>query len=214
MIFPSMTIVKVIAVQIVGLLVGPARGDPGHTLPCVHRLESSRMTAAAYSAFESLRDGRRLEIRALRPSDRDGLLAAVARASDQSFYRRFFGVRRDFTEKEIERFLHVDFVDHVALVAVVEQGGAPVIAGGARYVVIEPGRAESAFVVVDDYQGQGIGGALMRHLAIIARKGALQELVADVLPDNAAMLTVFRRSGLAMNVTREPGVVHVTLQLA
>ncbi len=153
------------------------------------------MIAPAYSVFELLRDGRRLEIRALRPSDRDGLLAAVDRASDQSFYRRFFGVRRDFTEKEIERFLHIDFVDHVALVAVMEEGGAPVIAGGARYVVVEPGRAEVAFTVVDQYQGQGIGAALMRHLIAIARAAGLRELLADVLPDNAPMLGVFKKSG-------------------
>lgn len=169
--------------------------------------------ASDYATIESLRDGRRLEIRAQRPTDREGLLAAIDRVSDQSFYRRFFGVRRELTDKEIERFLHIDFVDHVALVAVVDEDGSPVIAGGARYVVVGPGGAEVAFAVIDGYQGQGIGAALMRHLAIIARQAGLHDLVADVLPDNAPMLTVFRRSGLAMNVTHEPGVTHVALQL-
>ncbi|MCC6777147.1 MAG: GNAT family N-acetyltransferase [Hyphomicrobiales bacterium] len=113
----------------------------------------------------------------------------------------------------MERFLQIDFVDHVALVAVVDEDGSAVIAGGARYVVVGPGCAEVAFAVIDGYQGQGIGAALMRHLAIIARQAGLRQLVADVLPDNAPMLTVLRRSGLAMNVTHEPGVTHVTLQL-
>ena len=72
-----------------------------------------------------MRDGRRVEIRALRPADRDDLIAAVGRTSDQSLYRRFFGARRGFREQEIAFFVNVDFVDHVALVAVAEGGTLP-----------------------------------------------------------------------------------------
>ena len=50
--------------------------------------------------------------------------------------------------------------------------------------VSRPGAAEVAFVVIDDYQGQGIGAALLRHLAAIARSAGLKELVAEVLPEN------------------------------
>jgi ribosomal protein S18 acetylase RimI-like enzyme len=169
--------------------------------------------AAEYSAAEVLRNGRRIEVRALRPSDRADLLAAVDRTSAQSLYRRFFGARRGFTDQEIASFLKVDFVRHVALVAVVEEGGQPVIVGGGRYVVVGPGKAEVAFTVVDQYQGQGIGAALLRHVATIARTAGLEELTAEVLPDNGAMLKVFETSGLLVDVKREPGVVHVTLRL-
>jgi GNAT superfamily N-acetyltransferase len=66
------------------------------------------------------------------------------------------------------------------LVAVVEEGGKPMIVGGGRYVVVQPGKAEVAFAVVDQFQGQGIGATLMRHLAAIAREAGLQELIAEV----------------------------------
>jgi GNAT superfamily N-acetyltransferase len=170
--------------------------------------------ASDYSAVETLRDGRQFEIRALQPDDRADLLAAVARTGAQSLYRRFFGIRRDFTEQEIGYFLNVDFTNHVALVAVVDEGGEPVIVGGGRYVVVRPGTAELAFAVIDQYQGQGIGGALMRHLAAVARAAGLKELIAEVLPDNAPMLKVFENSGFPCQVKREPGVMHVALQLA
>jgi RimJ/RimL family protein N-acetyltransferase len=170
--------------------------------------------AAKYSAIEVLRDGRPVEIRALRPDDQDELVAAVGRASAQSLYRRFFAVKRGFTEEEIAFFSNVDFVNHVALVAVTEEGGRPVIVGGGRYIVVQPGQAEVAFAVVDQYQGQGIGAALMSHLASIARAAGLQELIADVLPDNAPMLKVFEKSGLRLSLTRESQVVHVTLRLS
>ena len=171
------------------------------------------LEAANYSAFETLRDGRRVEIRALRPEDRTDLIAAVALSSAQSLYRRFFVVKRDFAEPEIEFFLNVDFVDHVALVAVVDESGRRVIAGGGRYIVVEPGKAEVAFAVVDRYQGQGLGAALMHHRAAIAREAGLKELIAEVLPDNAPMLKVFEKSGLPISIKREPQVVHIALRL-
>jgi len=171
------------------------------------------LEAANYSACETLRDGRRVEIRALRPEDRADLIAAVARSSAQSLYRRFFAVKRSFTESEVDYFLSVDFVNHVALVAVVDEQGAPVIAGGGRYIVVEPGKAEVAFAVVDQYQGQGLGAALMHHLAAIAQEAGLKELIAEVLPDNVPMLKVFEKSGLPLSIKREPQVVHVALRL-
>jgi ribosomal protein S18 acetylase RimI-like enzyme len=67
---------------------------------------------------------------------------------------------------------------------------------------LQPGKAEVAFAVVDEYQGQGIGAALMRHLAAIAREAGLKELVADVLPDNIPMLKVFEKSGLRVRSTK------------
>src|SRR5262249_42859953 len=106
------------------------------------------------------------------------LLTAVGRSSPQSLYRRFFAPKRGFSEGEITYFLDVDFAKHVALVASADEKGQPVIVGGARYIVVRPGKAELAFVVVDQYQGQGIGAALMRHLAAIARATGLEELSA------------------------------------
>jgi ribosomal protein S18 acetylase RimI-like enzyme len=70
-----------------------------------------------------------------------------------------------------------------------------------------------AFAVVDQYQGQGIGAALLHHLAAIARGARLQELIAEVLPDNTPMLKVFEKGWFGLSTKREPGVVHVTLRL-
>jgi GNAT superfamily N-acetyltransferase len=173
-----------------------------------------KLAPAKYSAIDRLRDGREVEIRALKPDDEVDLLTAIKRTSAQSLYRRFFGAKRDFSDKERTFFLNIDFINHVALVAVVEAGNRAVIVAGGRYVVVRPGVAEVAFVVVDDYQGQGIGAALLRHLATIARAAGLKELVAEVLPENIPMLKVFEKSGLKLSTKREPGVVHVALQLS
>jgi ribosomal protein S18 acetylase RimI-like enzyme len=168
----------------------------------------------AYRAIEHLRDGRPIEIRAVRPDDKDDMLAAIGRTSTESLRRRFFVVKRGFSEKEIDFFVRIDFRDHVALIALADEDGRPTIVGGGRYVVVEPGSAEVAFIVIDGYQGQGIGSHLMRHLAGIARDAGLTELIAEVLPENTAMRKVFSKFGFKPAPRREPQVIHLVMQLA
>jgi RimJ/RimL family protein N-acetyltransferase len=169
--------------------------------------------AAKYSVVETLRDGQRMLIRALKPEDRDDFIAAAHGLTSLSLRRRFFGEKRQFTEAEQDFFLNADFIGHVALVAIVEEAGRPVIAGGGRYVVVKPGQAELAFAVSDKYQGRGIGAALMHHLAAIARESQLRELIAEVLPENIAMLRVLERSGLRHSAKLESGTMHIALEL-
>jgi RimJ/RimL family protein N-acetyltransferase len=171
------------------------------------------LDARTYSAIEGLRDGRRIEIRAFRPEDREGLQQAAPRVSATSIYRRFFGPRRKFSEKEKDFFLNVDFEQHVALVAVADESGRRVIVATGRYIVVAPGKAEVAFMVIDAYQGQGIGAAMLRHLIILARTSGLQTLTAEVLSENAPMLKLFKSCGLPTATARASGVVHVDLAL-
>ena len=169
--------------------------------------------AARYSAITHLRDGRTVAIRALRLDDRADMLAAIGRTSSQSLQRRFFVPKKGFSEREMTFFLDIDFEAHVALVAQIDEDGQPAIVGGGRYIVVQPGHAEIAFVVVDDYQSQGIGTILMRHLAILARGAGLRELNAEVLPENSAMLKLFRKFGFKTASKGSPQVIHLTLQL-
>ena len=70
------------------------------------------------------------------------------------------------------------------------------IVGAGRYVVVQRGQAEAAFGVIDLYQGQKLGLALMRELAAIARQASISELIGEVLGSNCGMLKVFENSGL------------------
>src|ERR1041385_3938834 len=132
------------------------------------RLNPTMSSAARYSSLETLRDARRLEIRAYQPDDRADFLAAAKRIGPQSLLRRFFSAKRGFTEREKAFFLNVDFDKQVALVALTEEAGRKVIVGGGRYVVVAPGTAEVAFVVIDEYQRQGIGSVLLQRIVIIS----------------------------------------------
>jgi RimJ/RimL family protein N-acetyltransferase len=170
------------------------------------------MSAASYSAQEHLRDGRPVKIRALRPDDKTNMLAAIDRTGPESLKRRFFVTKRKFSDMETAFFMNIDFIDHVALVAEVNEDGGAAIVGGGRYVVVEPGQAEIAFIVIDSYQRQGIGAILVRHIVKLARAAGLKQLSADVLPENVAMLTVLGKFGFRTR-GMDPQVVHLTLPL-
>jgi RimJ/RimL family protein N-acetyltransferase len=171
------------------------------------------MTLVTYSAREQLRDGHPIEIRALRPTDEAGMLDAINHTNAESLRRRFFVTKREFSDKEKAFFLNADFVKHVALVAEIDEDGRRTIVGGGRYIVTEPGRAEIAFVVIDAYQRLGLGTLLMRHLAVLARSAGLKEVIADVLPENAAMRKVFSKFGFQTRRGLDPQVVHLVLTL-
>jgi RimJ/RimL family protein N-acetyltransferase len=189
-------------------------GEFGLLQPSPVRRESAVVTEAVkYSTFERLRDGSQIEIRALTPVDENDMLAAVDRTSAQSLHRRFFGAKRNFSESEKAFFLNVDFVNHVALIAVAEDAGRRFIVGGGRYIVVRPGTAELAFAVVDEHQGRGIGAALLRYLARLASDAGIKELIAEVLPENLPMLRVFQKSGLGLQTKHRAGVVDVTLNV-
>src|SRR4029078_303955 len=109
------------------------------------------LNAAKYSAVETTRDGRRLEIRALTPRDQAGLSTAVDRSSAQSLYTLLSGAKRSFSDREVDFFLNVNFANHVALVAVVEESGHAAIVAGGRYIAQKTGTAEIAFLMVHEY---------------------------------------------------------------
>ena len=172
---------------------------------------------ANYSFSELLRDGRSVVIRAIRPDDRGLFHDALGKISPQSLYFRLFSGKRSFSDEELKPFFSVDFINTVALLAVLNKEGAEEIVGGGRYIRMDtpgPGRsAEVAFLVEDAYQGLGIGSRIFRHLAAIARASGITHFEAEVLPSNANMLRLFSRSGLPITkaVTRDS--VHLKIQL-
>ena len=166
------------------------------------------MDARNYRVLETLRDGSVIEIRALRPDDRDGMRSALLRMSPESIVRRFFAPRRSFSQQEVSTFMDIDFDRHVALVATLPGDQRPLIVGGGRYVMTSPGAAEVAFAMDDAFQHRGLGSLLLKHLVLIAREKGVREFVAEMLPENTAMLGLLRKSGLDLRTERDHGLIR------
>ena len=163
-------------------------------------------TPDGWSADVVLADGGTVHLRPMRPDDGERLLAFHAALSAESVYYRYFSAKPRLTEAEVHRFTHVDHVDRVALVAVL--GDAFVAVG--RYDRW-PGRdeAEVAFTVADAHHGRGMATALLEHLAAIVRTHGIATFSASVLPDNRAMLGVFRSAGFEVRRAFDAGVVEL-----
>ena len=174
--------------------------------------------AREFSISDVLKDGTPVTIRAVRPDDRDRFLEAFRLLERDSIYTRFFSLRKDLSDAELERAVNVDFVREVALVVTTETARGETIIAVGRYIMgdeTSPNRsAEVAFVVEEDYQGRGIASRLLTHLAALARGQNLKHFEAEVLSQNSPMLAVFKRCGFPMRQRRDGGVVHLTLELA
>ena len=173
--------------------------------------------ARNYSAQETLKNGLQVTIRAIRPEDRDALIAAIKELEERTVYLRFFGPKNEFSHRELTEATDVDFVRTVALVTCLQDSAGEKIIGAGRYIAFgsadPPDRAEVAFTVEEDYHGLGIAGKMLRHLAVIAKQKGVAQFHAEVLPQNKGMLAVFTRSGFPVKQEFEEGLAHVILSL-
>jgi len=169
---------------------------------------------SSYHAIESLRDQRTVTIRAIRPDDKGLIIDGLNNVSAESLYRRFLAIRKELTAEGLKKVTEVDFVNVVALVAVLEKDGNDQIAGGGRYIRTTGQSAEVAFLIGDAFQGLGIASLLFKHLVAIARNSGIRQFEADVLPSNEAMLRVFARSGIPVTRVATRESVHVLMELS
>jgi len=175
------------------------------------------LNARDFKATETLKNGVTVRIRAIRPADKAAIVEAFGRLDPESVYTRFFQTKASLSNEEVKAATEVDFENVVALVATIESGGREVIIGGGRYLVIDRScaqpSAEIAFLIEEDFHGQGIAGRILKHLAHIGREKGVGQFEAEVLAQNKAMLAVFSRSGLPMKQSPAGGTIHVTLSL-
>ena len=67
-----------------------------------------------------------------------------------------------------------------------------VLVAHAVYVKLDQTRAEVAVEVADHLHGRGLGTILMERIGAVAEERGITQFVAEVLPENRAMLDVFR----------------------
>jgi acetyltransferase len=144
----------------------------------------------------TIKRGRRLRVRAIRPEDADAERAFVADLSDESRYTRFMHHLQELTPQMLARFTQVDYDRELALIALDGKAAAEKIVAVARYVANPDGEsAEFAVVVADAWQSRGLAQALMRMLIDCARTRGFRRLDGVILATNSAMLALMARLG-------------------
>lgn len=177
--------------------------EPGAVTPPAYPADLEREIA--------LWDGTRLRLRPIRPDDAPRLVEHYARLSAHSAYQRFFSVMKRLPPDWARFLAEVDYRRRLALV--VERGPreAPELIAVARYEPTDrPDTAEVAFVVLDGWQGKGIGTALLGDLLAAAEARGVRRFRAWVLADNTRMLDLLDRFTDVKQRKIESGVVELT----
>lgn len=156
----------------------------------------------------TLRNGKSVEIRPIRPDDGERLKAAYRALSPKSKYQRFLAAKPNLTETDTHYLVEVDGCDHVALVATSIENPDWII-GVARFVrlVEDPEVAEFAIVVGDPFQGQGLGTELLEQLADAAVARGIRRFTATTLAENVPVHRLLRRLAGRLAHERHLGVV-------
>ncbi len=160
-----------------------------------------------------LADGRAVLIGPIHENDRRRFLSGIGKASPEALYKRFMSPVARLTSTQIAYLIGVDHHDHEALLAVDEDSGEVVAVGRFVRSAGDPCLAEAAVLVIDDWQGCGLGKAMARALSDRARALGIERFEATMLVDNRPMMAVMEWLGEVERTGTEGGTVSIELAL-
>jgi len=182
---------------------------PRHSTPPVPPSGSMRNRCTGQSGYPShlvgaltLRDGTSLTVRPICSDDYQLELDFIKGLSARSAYLRLLSPRK-LTSLEIKRFVSIDYARELALIALAVVDNNLRQVGVARYAPELDGTScDFGIVVADEWQGRGLGEALLASLVRAAAKAGVPELTGLTLADNVAMRGLARRLGF--RIKRDP----------
>jgi GNAT superfamily N-acetyltransferase len=151
-----------------------------------------------------LRDGSSVTVRPAGAFDEPALRSFLRGLSSEARRLRFFTGAADMDGAA--HLAAATGADRYGLIARDDRG---VAVGHAIYVQLDDTRAEVAVEVADELYGRGLGTILIARLAAVAEDHGITRLLAEVLPENHAMLDVFR-DGFDARVTFHQGTQLVS----
>ena len=164
------------------------------------------------------KNGLEILFRPIRPEDEPMMVKFHETLSDESVYWRYFHLENLSTRVAHDRLMRKCFIDYDCEMALVADYAAPdtsereILAVG-RLSKSRTGReAEVAVLVSDKYQRHGLGSELLRRLIQVARDEKLDEIVANILPENHSMRALADRFGFAVRPSDDPTVVVAFLK--
>jgi len=164
----------------------------------------AKLAALPIYAPYVLPDGRPLRFGPVSRASRPLIERAVARLSPLTSYRRFFTVRYRLSDAELDALTNLDGVDRFAVGASIRNGSEVDGVGVARFVRDRerPRVADLALLVVDAFQGVGVGHTLLARLASAALARGIDTFRGMVLIDNAPMLRLLRALAPGLRLAR------------
>lgn len=134
--------------------------------------------------------------------------------SEESRYKRFMSPRKDMPHERRQDFVQINYNKEMAIVVIdLDLEGPDRMVGEADYRIKEGQNvAEVSIMIRDEYQGQGIGTALLEYLTMIAKNRGLYGFTAEVMADNKKMLRVFEKMGYDIEKKRKFNEYHLKMR--
>ncbi|UCV17190.1 GNAT family N-acetyltransferase [Ferribacterium limneticum] len=148
-------------------------------------------------------DGSPVTIRPIRADDKPLEQDFIHHLSADSRYKRFMSTLNELAPGKLKYLTEIDYVRHLALVAIIQRDGQDVEIGVARYVAGPNGDdCEFAIAIDDEWQGSGVAGILMLTLIDAAKARGMKKMEAVILSSNDKMIKFARQLGF--DVRRDP----------
>jgi RimJ/RimL family protein N-acetyltransferase len=135
------------------------------------------------------------EIRQILPEDKIPLQVGLQMLSPESIRQRFFAGKKEFTVNELKFLTEVDQVNHLAYVAVHHLDGQRLPGGVIRAIknIERPTYAEIGVIIVDSYQGVGLGIRLFNTIADQALKVGITHIYGEYHTSNLKMTKLLEK---------------------
>ncbi|HHP7238252.1 bifunctional acetate--CoA ligase family protein/GNAT family N-acetyltransferase [Longibacter sp.] len=158
-----------------------------------------------YVGTHTIRSGRDVTVRPIRPEDEPKVVRFHKELSERSVYLRYASLMKLEQRVAHERLARICFIDYAREMALVAETDDENIIGIGR-LTQPPGRNESEFamLVIDDYQGEGVGTELLRRLVRVGEDEGLERITADILRQNRAMQRVCEKLGFQILHSDDP----------
>ena len=162
----------------------------------------------------TLKDGTLVRFRPITPGDKAWLQRGIEQMSPESRYRRFFAPVDHLTDEQLRYFTEVDQVSHVAWLGYLAGPGDQRAIAVARFVRVpgQPEAAEAAVTVIDEFQGRGLGRAMLVVLTREAIRLGVKRFTMFVLGENQAMMALLHVAGATSDGMKD-GVYQMHVDL-
>jgi acetyltransferase len=174
---------------------------------------------AQYIASWTMKNGKQITIRPIRPEDEPLMVQFHQTLSDRSVYLRYFNSLSLTRRVEHERLLRICFAGYDREMVLVAESTDPktserrIMAVGRMNKLHAGNEAEVAVLVSDEHQKLGLGEELLRRIIQIARDENLSRVSAEMMPDNIAMQIITKRIGFRLRSREDPKSVQAFLDL-
>lgn len=171
---------------------------------------------AALEEDFTLRNGRKVRIRPIKPEDEPAHNEFMTKVSPEDIRFRFFGSIRELPHTEMARLTQLDYDREMAFIAQApnEEDGHIETLGVVR-TGTDPNNenAEYAILVRSDLKGQKLGWKLLNKMIEYCRSRGTTYFTGQILRENRTMIDMVKAMGFETHTIMDEDIVEVRLKL-